>query len=254
MATPQLEDGYTRIANELMEALIKYRIPGEQMQCLLLIIRKTYGFNKIWDMISNSQFVEFTGLKKGNVCRALRSLIGKNIVIKKDNINTPSYCFNKEYKTWKVLSTKIIVIKSDNAVIKSDNAVIKSDNKLLSKVMDTKERKDNITKDIYVDISKKVLEKINSLSGKNFCDYDPILAVLMSKKFTPKITEEDCLKVVNFKWKDEFIKNGYFTPASLFRITKFKSKLDEANNTGPVKESKQPKIIKAGDESILSNG
>jgi phage replication O-like protein O len=115
--TPQLENGYTRIANEIMEALIKYRIPGEQMQCLLLIIRKTYGFNKLWDAISNSQFVEFTGLNKSNICRAVRALINKNIVVKKDNKYVSSYCFNKRYDTWKGLSKKTTVVKSDILVL-----------------------------------------------------------------------------------------------------------------------------------------
>jgi len=32
MASPQLENGYTRIANELMEALARIRIPGEARQ------------------------------------------------------------------------------------------------------------------------------------------------------------------------------------------------------------------------------
>ena len=117
MANPQLEDGYTRIADEIMDALIRYRIPGEQMQCLLLIIRKTYGINKVWDAISNSQFVEFTKLNKSNVCRALRELIKKNIVVKKDNGYISSYCFNKRYQAWKVLSKKITVVKKDNKVL-----------------------------------------------------------------------------------------------------------------------------------------
>ena len=148
METPQLEDGYTRIANKIMDALIGYRIPGEERQCLDLIIRKTYGYNKKEDQISNSQFVVATGLKKGNVCRSIKNLISKNIVIKNDNKLIPTYRFNKDYKTWKLLSKKITVIKLTTGVIKSDN-------KLLSKVMDTKDIKDNIQKTIYPPISPR---------------------------------------------------------------------------------------------------
>jgi len=132
--TPQLEDGYTRIANEIMDALIACRIPGEERQCLDFIIRKTYGYNKKEDIISNSQFVAATGMKKGNVSRAVKNLISKNIVIKSDNKYVPTYRFNKNYKTWKVLSKL-------QPVINMTTGVIKSDNKVLSKVMDTKERK-----------------------------------------------------------------------------------------------------------------
>ncbi len=134
MDSPQLENGYTKIANEIMDALIKFRIPGEERQCLDFIIRKTYGYNKKEDMISNSQFVAATGIKKGNVSRAIKNLISKNIVIKNDNKRIPSYRFNKFYKQWKLLSIL-------QPVINMTTTVIKSDNKLLSKVMDTKERK-----------------------------------------------------------------------------------------------------------------
>ena len=46
MAMPQVENGYTRIANELLEALAKIRIPGEARQVFDVIMRKTYGFRK----------------------------------------------------------------------------------------------------------------------------------------------------------------------------------------------------------------
>jgi len=130
MANPQKENGFTAIANEIMDALVNYLIPGEQMKCLLYIIRKTYGFNKKEDMISNSQFVKATGLNKGNVSRAIKGLINKNLVIKDDNKRIPSYRFNKNYRKWKELSKKQPVIKADNSE--------------LSKMTPTK---DTITKD-----------------------------------------------------------------------------------------------------------
>ena len=46
MANPQKENGYTSIANDIVEALAGIRIPGEARQCLDVILRKTYGWNK----------------------------------------------------------------------------------------------------------------------------------------------------------------------------------------------------------------
>ena len=83
MANPQKENGFMPIANEIVEALVAYRITGEQMQCLLFILRKTYGFNKKWDAIPYSQFVAATGLKRQHVYRALKGLIDKKLVTKK---------------------------------------------------------------------------------------------------------------------------------------------------------------------------
>ena len=45
-ASPQLEDGYTRIANELIEALMRTNLSAYQSRVLWAIWRKTYGFNK----------------------------------------------------------------------------------------------------------------------------------------------------------------------------------------------------------------
>lgn len=43
-ASPQLEDGHTRIANELLEALAKCEIAGSLFRLMLAIMRETYGY------------------------------------------------------------------------------------------------------------------------------------------------------------------------------------------------------------------
>ena len=106
MSSPQRENGYTAIANEIMEALIKYPIPGTQMQCLLLILRKTYGYNKKTDAISLSQFEDFTKLDRRHIHRAIGELQKKNIIkvqkrSAKDGTKiTSTYRLNKIYTSW----------------------------------------------------------------------------------------------------------------------------------------------------------
>ena len=116
MANPQLEDGYTKIANELFDALIIKRMPGEQRQVFDFILRKTYGESKKKENITLSQFVEATGIKKQNVLRTLKTLKNRHIisVIKTDYGDTTSYGINKDYTRWKALSKLITVIKTDN--------------------------------------------------------------------------------------------------------------------------------------------
>lgn len=137
MANPQCENGYTRIANELLEALAKIRIPGEAMQVFLVIVRKTYGFGKKEDAIPLSQFCLATGLKRPNVVRAIKLLERMNLVIKSDTTLVSKvippvikndtrtvriYRFNKDFEAWKPLSKTIPPsINSDNrGSIKSD--------------------------------------------------------------------------------------------------------------------------------------
>lgn len=114
MANPQKENGYTPIANDIMDALCKIRISGEEWQCLGFILRKTYGWNKTKDKISLSQFNQATDIKKQNVCRALNRLLSKKIitVIKKDNGIT-EYALQKDFDLWEPLSKKKTLINGE---------------------------------------------------------------------------------------------------------------------------------------------
>ena len=123
MANPQVENGFTKIANEVMEALAKHRLSGQERQIVDVVLRKTYGFNKKEDVISMGQFSKFTGINRPCVARLLKSLLSKKIlsVTQKDNTNGNTYIFQKDFEQWRVLSKKITVIKKDNkSVINTD--------------------------------------------------------------------------------------------------------------------------------------
>lgn len=111
MANPQTENGYTRVANELMEALARIRIPGESRQVLDGIIRKTYRFGKKEDAISLAQFCLAAGLKKVAVCKAVNKLSEMNLITKKGNGNLQIYGLNKDYSQWKPLPKKVTLPK-----------------------------------------------------------------------------------------------------------------------------------------------
>lgn len=118
---PQLEDGYTRIANELLEALAHTRIPGQARQIFDVIVRKTYGFSKKVDHISLSQFCLATGMGKTHVSRSIKKLLSMNMIIKKDNGHIVSYSVNKHYSTWKLLPKKVTLPKKVIRVPQKDN-------------------------------------------------------------------------------------------------------------------------------------
>ena len=170
MASPQLENGYVKIANELLDSLINYRMAGEQMQCFLFILRKTYGWGKKQDAISLSQFVKATGIKKQNVTRALNNLSSKKIitVINNDYETGKVYEINKDYNQWQALSKKITLSKMITPVIKNDY-------KSLSILSTTKETTKETIKD----------------SKKNKCPHKEIVELWNNKMVplgSPKIT------------------------------------------------------------------
>ena len=121
MASPQTQNGYTKIANELLEALAHIRIPGEAMQIFQVVVRKTYGFNKKEDAIALSQFCFATGLKKNTVCKGLKCLVGLNVITQKGNDIAKIYRINKDFNAWKPLPKKVTLPKKGIIVPQKGN-------------------------------------------------------------------------------------------------------------------------------------
>jgi len=114
MSNPQVENGnFTRIHNEIYDAVLGASLSKHELICVLVLLRKTYGFQKTEDMISYSQFEGMGRIKRQSAMRALAGLVEKNIVIKTDNgSNRPaSWKFNKYSETW-ATSIKMVTATS----------------------------------------------------------------------------------------------------------------------------------------------
>ena len=103
MANPQTENGYTMIANEILENLIKIDLTKAENKILFTVIRKTYGFHKKEDAISLSQFTKITTLTRQGVCKAIKSLVNRRLLGSKHLLTTSvtTYWFIKDYDKWK---------------------------------------------------------------------------------------------------------------------------------------------------------
>ncbi|HEE0642611.1 replication protein [Klebsiella pneumoniae] len=75
-----LDDGFTRIANELLEAVMRAGLSQHQLLVLMAIMRKTYGFNKKSDWVSNEQLSELTGILP-HKCSAAKSVLVKRGIL-----------------------------------------------------------------------------------------------------------------------------------------------------------------------------
>jgi len=98
MAKPQLEDGYTMIANEILETLAKTHIRPDDWRILIFIIRKTYGYHKKVDYISNSQIVKGVHLHKTTVSHSLKRLELANLITRNGKV----IGFQRDYVQWKL--------------------------------------------------------------------------------------------------------------------------------------------------------
>lgn len=146
--SPQKENGYTAIANELFEAFYRCKLTEYERCIVMCIWRKTYGWSKKEDWVSNTQLQEETGIALPNITRTLNLLKEKRIIIK----NGKRVGVNKVYSEWKVEWRKL-----SHQITK----VISPDNQKLSHQIPTKEKKETITKTT----SKETLQDKSSMEN-----------------------------------------------------------------------------------------
>ncbi|RVR27993.1 DNA replication protein [Citrobacter freundii] len=75
-----LDDGYTRLANMLLEEYAGADLTKRQFKVLLAVLRLTYGWNKPMDRITNSQIAQIARLPEKRVSEARVQLVGMNLL------------------------------------------------------------------------------------------------------------------------------------------------------------------------------
>lgn len=97
-----LDDGYTKIANLILEALAMCRISGVQKGICLFLFRRTYGWGKAEDAISLGEYAAACGTSEAYISRQIKDLLAKSIIIRVSYIpgKTPVYTFNTRVAEW----------------------------------------------------------------------------------------------------------------------------------------------------------
>jgi len=133
MVSPQKEKGFTPIAHELFQAFYGCKLTEYERVLIMHIWRKTYGWDKKEDWISNSQFSEETGIARSHITRTIKLLTSKKIISKSGK----KISVNKHYDQWKVewrkLPHQVTIVTSPG-------------NKKLPHQVPTKESKETIQK------------------------------------------------------------------------------------------------------------
>ncbi|HGM9971095.1 TPA: replication protein [Proteus mirabilis] len=162
-----LDNGYTKLANELYEELIGANLTRNQAKVAHAICRKTYGFNKKTDRISDSQLAELTRLPRQKVNKAKNELIAMKVIVKVGMAIGP----NKNLTEWDIPDCHqngVIVTKTvTKSVTKSVTGL--SPKQGHTKETITKEKKEN--KNTMSEEVRSKNEKSNSEPTKS----DPFL-------------------------------------------------------------------------------
>lgn len=185
MADVQLENGYTRIANSILEALAKMSLNGTQWRILLVIFRYTYGYGRKEHELSLSFISAATGCDKRQIQRELKDLESKGVIIQK--VGTKRIvAFNKDYDEWDGKSTNG---KSTNEE-KANITVGESTNDTIGRTTNQEIKNKNI--------KKNLISQIENLR-KRYSDFldliDEYFDILRTTRVSGKIADSVILKV-----------------------------------------------------------
>ncbi|VCW92729.1 replication protein [Klebsiella quasipneumoniae] len=97
-----LDDGFTRIANELLEAVMHAGLSQHQLLVFMAVMRKTYGFNKKSDWVSNEQISVLTGILPHKCSAAKSALVKRGILTQNGRV----IGINKAVSEWSSLPIK----------------------------------------------------------------------------------------------------------------------------------------------------
>jgi phage replication O-like protein O len=150
----QIENGHTKIVNELLEQLVKACLLGSEYQVIFFVIRKTYGWQKTEDFVSLTQFELGTSLSRPTIVKTIKNLVYRNILVKRSlpGRHENAYKINKYWNTW-VVNTTLLVKNSS----KSSKAGL---TKVVKRGLHTKEKKENKRKNIEnLEAYKKLKER-----------------------------------------------------------------------------------------------
>ena len=173
MANPRIENGYVRIANELLEAICRLDVSGSEMRILLYIIRRTYGFNKDYAEIPLSEISAAVGMRREHIQKMLKRLSAKNIIDLRTNSGTKPQTISivKNYEKWAVeLCASCLLHKTatvEPTVVQNGNSsVVQNGNSTY------KDNKDNF-KDSFKDRKKSFGRNGNVLLKND--EYDKLI-------------------------------------------------------------------------------
>jgi len=189
LADVQLEHGYTKIANEILERLALTKLSPTQFRLILVIWRYTYGFNRKDHAMSLSFLAEATGVHKQRIKQELDKLIESNIIIVTEEgtySKSRKLAFNKDYDNWRLQLAKESTVSeiADTTVSEIAYQEINNINKNLNK---------------YKEDDEGIVERILDLLQKS--------KILEAKDITPFLLEDinDVIDNFGFTNSEEMI-------------------------------------------------
>lgn len=191
MASPQIENGYTAIANEILEKLCLLGLNGTQFRIVMTVWRYTYGFKQKKNALSISFLSKATGVHRITLSQELSKLINMNIIsVTSGSTYTKAreISFNKNYDSYQIgkqLANRTTVSEPTNTTVSelTTTTVSESTNQKIKHKTNNKENiyaQKNCACAFFDDlwklyprkmgkgsVSKKALSEINTIGFEN---------------------------------------------------------------------------------------
>ncbi len=227
MASPQKENGYLIIANELAEAFQRLHLSGNQWQILWTIMRFTYGWNKKVDSISLTTFEKCTGIDRRNLKRNLDILFFKNVIIKDDSNYITQYGIQKDYTNWQ---TGV----KNNTSVKNDTRTSVNNNTKTSVKNDTHKRQKTIKDSPNSDEVRMAQLLFSLIQNRNPGHKKPDMekwAIHVDRMIRlDNRSIEDIEKIIKWCQEDEFWQNNILSTVKLRdKYDQLKLKMESEN-------------------------
>ena len=176
--TPQLENGYLRIANQLYEQILLADFSKRELLTVMAIIRETYGYGRKSHRISGTQVGRMTGIARESAARTIACLIRRQVVTNQPHDGYNILTLNKNFRQWLPSEGS----DKSSLVTKRHAASDKTTTKLVTKRHTTKDSKDN---------SKDKAQAPVLPDWLNSKDWQSWVAHLKAKRKTPALPVQE---------------------------------------------------------------
>lgn len=279
MVDVQLENGYTKIANEILEVMAQIKLSPTQYRILFVVWRYTYGFHRKDHLMSLTFLSNATGCDKRHVQRELKELVSKGIVFQNsDGGKTRTLGFNKNFHSDFEISAQTdndetTIGRMDNGSL--DNSTIgRMDNNPIVQTtvgaigrMDNQERnnKNNNkkkSKENYMVPYQKIISYLNLRAGTNYRHTAKATQSLINGRWSEGHELGD-FKLVIDKKCDEWLdtdQGKYLRPETLFSAKHFESYLNQPSRINksqqsiPLCYSSLMKLRERDDQDVINIG
>ena len=223
-----LDDGYTRTANALMEAVMLSGLTQHQLLIVIAVWRKTYGYNKKADWIGNDQFAELTGMAATKCSTAKNELIRMGVLIQ----NGRQVGMNKNISEWKTKVNGIGKTFTESVKQTFPKSVKRTlPNQSNTKDNNTKDKKERspIPPEGDFEGAQKALEYYNQLANSSCRSAEPYLRLMTATQARKAYTLQDVCLVTRWVITAWNHKGGSLPkPENICRVKRFDGYLADA--------------------------